>query len=163
MRFQSQGRFSGGSNYILAPSFIEVDSFNRRGDSLGGATSTLGVRRLYHRMFQSQGRFSGGSNAGFEDLTPGRQVFQSQGRFSGGSNSAPGCPHSPLSGVSIAGAILWGEQLATGDGQVSSRCGFNRRGDSLGGATYNRAWVNDDGQEFQSQGRFSGGSNAQNR
>ncbi len=36
--------------------------------------------------------------------------------------------------VSIAEAILWGEQLGT-EGIYLSDEGFNRRGDSLGGAT----------------------------
>ncbi len=69
----------------------EVSGFNRRGDSLGGATCT--------------------------------------------SLSKEVCLY-----VSIAEAILWGEQLVEEwTSRKGGRTGFNRRGDSLGGAT-SEAW-----------------------
>ncbi len=88
MLFQSQRRFFGGSNEAL--DLLENDyetRFNRRGDSLGGAT--------------------------------------------------PGLKHAASYGakVSIAEAILWGEQPFDAVTLVNSLSGFNRRGDSLGGAT----------------------------
>ena len=61
-------------------------------------------------------------------------MFQSQGRFSGGSNYQLVAMVNAGLLVSIAGAILWGEQ---------------RRGE----------WLDDEETPFQSQGRFSGGSN----
>ena len=61
-------------------------SFNRRGDSLGGAT-------------------------------------------------VPELTYEPRSSVSIAGAILWGEQHRGRRDEARRYTRFNRRGDSLGGAT----------------------------
>ncbi len=64
-----------------------MSSFNRRGDSLGGATLGSGAIAARNILFQSQRRFFGGSN-----------VAQS----GGGASDVT---------VSIAEAILWGEQL----------------------------------------------------
>ncbi len=67
--------------------FVGQNSFNRRGDSLGGATGVI---------------------------------------------LALLCLVLP---VSIAEAILWGEQPVPAYAPPSEPFGFNRRGDSLGGAT----------------------------
>ena len=94
---------------------LGVAGFNRRGDSLGGAALSIGDWGTARRKFQSQGRFFGGC-----------------------------CEHNGLTLVnavlvSIAGAILWGVLLPQ---PLFCHCclgGFNRRGDSLGGAAYERA------------------------
>ena len=61
--------------------------------------------------------------------------FQSQRRFFGGSNLAEKIATAKYRGVSIAEAILWGEQLQTLAPIDQYFSCFNRRGDSLGGAT----------------------------
>ncbi len=86
-------------------------SFNRRGDSLGGATGINRRDRHTRARFQSQRRFFGGSNATVPSVA------------------------APLVIVSIAEAILWGEQPILRQGQEVESVSFNRRGDSLGGAT----------------------------
>ncbi len=184
--FQSQGRFFGGSNcldamvneqtvrvsiagaILLGSNWPGVDPgngwcscFNRRGDSLGGATRLRAIFPWHLEAgFQSQGRFFEGSNRlprPWKPVHPER--FQSQGRFFGGSNtiSAGG---SLLDDVSIAGAILWGEQPLTSAEMLPRSVSFNRRGDSLGEQRRtNPAAIISVNKVFQSQGRFFGGSN----
>ncbi len=128
------GGATAGPEYLLTAGWV---SFNRRGDSLGGATLLASVTRIDLLGFQSQRRFFGGSNASL--VTVPQQEWQ----------------------VSIAEAILWGEQLQllamTCFGDTYS---FNRRGDSLGGATSAPQNGQSSSDWFQSQRRFFGGSNA---
>ncbi len=63
------------------------------------------------------------------------RMFQSQRRFFGGSNPFLGPDEIAVLEVSIAEAILWGEQHAFGKVPQPVEMSFNRRGDSLGGAT----------------------------
>ncbi len=162
--FQSQGRFFGGSNCVSVK-YVPVEgivSFNRRGDSLGGATCIAGPMAISSKgSFQSQGRFFGGSNINPPDACPseyrfnrrgdslGEQrqsadmpscdniMFQSQGRFFGGSNRAGWLKARP---------------------ECQCVNGFNRRGDSLGGATRHPLKASLPRYRFQSQGRFFGGA-----
>ena len=59
--------------------------------------------------------------------------------------------------VSIAGAILWGVLRPLRPHSPVKRFGFNRRGDSLGGAAVNFTGFCFAYPLFQSQGRFFGG------
>ena len=58
--FQSQGRFFGGCCGAARPTSGGPLSFNRRGDSLGGAAMWLKRSASFTHLFQSQGRFFGG-------------------------------------------------------------------------------------------------------
>ncbi len=64
-----------------------------------------------------------------------------------------------LVAVSIAEAILWGEQRGLRVGDAVRKVCFNRRGDSLGGATAFLFARVSSYRQFQSQRRFFGGSN----
>ena len=89
---------------------LDSSCFNRRGDSLGGAT--------------------GRSNMIGQSLIvsiAGAILWGEQHRGRKGGNV--------LMLVSIAGAILWGEQPPPRPRPRSGKSSFNRRGDSLGGAT----------------------------
>ncbi len=126
----------GGATSCRLLHMSNYTSFNRRGDSLGGAT------RIVNRN------------------TTSGTMFQSQRRFFGGSNELALLPPPKIEAVSIAEAILWGEQpnlpsplefvlrefqsqrrFFGGSNQKQTMkgksliCRFNRRGDSLGGAT----------------------------
>ena len=111
------------------------ESFNRRGDSLGGATAVASNVKADEPLFQSQRRFFGGSNV--------QRVADARLAKS----------------VSIAEAILWGEQRLAPLKLAPLRLGFNRRGDSLGGATDHSHNRDSATVPFQSQRRFFGGSN----
>ena len=84
--FQSQRRFFGGSN----------DEMDKRVIPL--------------TQFQSQRRFFGGSNSWCPGMFDELDRFQSQRRFFGGSNVGVGSAAGQEYAVSIAEAILWGEQ-----------------------------------------------------
>ena len=60
--------------------------------------------------------------------------FTRRGDFLGGA-PVPELTYEPQFGVSIAGAILWGEQHRGRRDEARRYTRFNRRGDSLGGAT----------------------------
>ena len=157
--FQSQGRFFGGCcgpgsarhPQRLAVSIAgailwgvlpvsdgryvgQCNSFNRRGDSLGGAARPIPSSFMVIWMFQSQGRFFGGCCFERGTYIPVISKVSIAGAILWGV-----LPHRiPLQrlslAVSIAGAILWGV-LRRGNGRCRPhRRGFNRRGDSLGGA-----------------------------
>ena len=155
-------------------------SFNRRGDSLGGAAQNGGDIHL--RIVVS---IAGAILWGVLPI-PAEQVdnyrsFQSQGRFFGGCCAALGQLSGQRRLVSIAGAILWGVLLHPSGADVARFTRFNRRGDSLGGAallaviqvrqyhSFNRRGDSLGGAaphtrrkgnratQFQSQGRFFGG------
>ena len=111
-QFQSQGRFFGGCCADPGRPSQREACFNRRGDSLGGAACRTVSPDPALFPFQSQGRFFGGCC-----VRPVRQTNK------GGL-------------VSIAGAILWGVLPAGNRCSRPGRRGFNRRGDSLGGAAF---------------------------
>ncbi len=163
---------------------MSISSFNRRGDSLGGATkNTSSCSTSGYTQFQSQRRFFGGSNLCDLSIESVVATFQSQRRFFGGSNAANSSVLALTSSVSIAEAILWGEQLPIIDWQFATEAvsiaeailwgeqrifltvslpndsSFNRRGDSLGGATPRSYSPRGAVMPFQSQRRFFGGSN----
>ena len=134
------------------------------------------------RPFQSQGRFFGGcciiispylasdplvSIAGAilwgvlrdakRSYGNGALVFQSQGRFFGGCCRCPGPRTQRLhAGFNRRGDSLGGAAMQLWATTGKSRC-FNRRGDSLGGAANLIGVESDDQALFQSQGRFFGG------
>ena len=87
---------------------LNLCSFNRRGDSLGGAASVTKRPRRARPQFQSQGRFFGGC------CNLARRV-QTTGAF-----------------VSIAGAILWGVLLPS-PAQFPPGCEFQSQGRFFGG------------------------------
>ena len=86
-----------------------ISSFNRRGDSLGGAACAISLAESKVVLFQSQGRFFGGC------CRASRLI-------------------AAVALVSIAGAILWGVLRPVNSGFGPFSLSFNRRGDSLGGA-----------------------------
>ncbi len=144
---------------MLAAAQKPVISFNRRGDSLGGATGQEVGEMSPSGKFQSQRRFFGGSNIESslrhppvssvsiaEAILWGEQ--RSDNEFTRVTASVsiaeailwgeqpyhhpPTLQHNP---VSIAEAILWGEQHCAEMMHMTGLPSFNRRGDSLGGAT----------------------------
>ena len=92
-------------------------SFNRRGDSLGGAAVASPPPVPRQLRFNRRGDSLGGAA-----LIARTELFEGE--------------------VSIAGAILWGV-LRRSVGQPVDRGGrsFNRRGDSLGGAAHIYAFL----------------------
>ncbi len=174
----------GGATAVCFPRMTtRADCFNRRGDSLGGATP---IFRLHcfspYSVSIAEAILWGEQRAALayrsiqmivsiaEAILWGEQrktgcysnhgdLFQSQRRFFGGSNGVRLLGIAPNDVVSIAEAILWGEQrgkLSTYSRTITS---FNRRGDSLGGATRQTTGYCMRYRSFQSQRRFFGGSN----
>ncbi len=131
--FQSQRRFFGGSNPQHLHHLCPAKSFNRRGDSLGGAT--------FLKLLNT----ASVSVSIAEAILWGEQRQSCVALY----RTLP---------VSIAEAILWGEQRGGFCPGRRSAC-FNRRGDSLGGATSDNSQSDSDCIMFQSQRRFFGGSN----
>ncbi len=112
IKFQSQGRFFGGSNLDSPPATRRQSwrRFNRRGDSLGGATPCHRQAMWEPGIVVSiAGAILWGEQPDLLIYRDGPESFQSQGRFFGGAttNQPPRMAHSS----------------------------FNRRGDSWGGAT----------------------------
>ena len=183
-RFQSQRRFFGGSNRSACIVLFDHDDvsiaeailwgeqlldcshqtstgdcFNRRGDSLGGATPPWLALGRQSYMFQSQRRFFGGSNINDVTICRLMSVVSIAEAILWGEQHINATVQSVQSGVSIAEAILWGEQrtcfglrvilvavsiaeaILWGEQPRSITNpqvvpgSFNRRGDSLGGAT----------------------------
>ncbi len=87
--FNRRGDSLGGATRFPARASPGRRRFNRRGDSLGGATWVIHWA-VTPVMFQSQRRFFGGSNTGNSKRGAYRFAFQSQRRFFGGSNSISG-------------------------------------------------------------------------
>ncbi len=137
MTFQSQRRFFGGSNSIMS-------SYNWASVS-----------------FQSQRRFFGGSNTKIDGLLTHRLRRVSIAEaILWGEQPPLAATTAPVRPVSIAEAILWGEQRRQCAAFLLPVCRFNRRGDSLGGATVSEYRLRRYLQVgFQSQRRFFGGSN----
>ena len=182
-QFQSQGRFSGGSNIVGPLARQRPHRFNRRGDSLGGATmgwrcliwryrcfnrrgDSLGgatraglLTRLFCCLFQSQGRFSGGSNRMTEIEDELKVNVSIAGAILWGEQLNPFFHFRLTGNVSIAGAILWGEQLKPGSILTKKLDPFQSQGRFSGGSNRLRSGVAWPLRAFQSQGRFSGGSN----
>ncbi len=112
--FQSQRRFFGGSNVNGNGSqVISGYSFNRRGDSLGGATHpSRGTHEQSQGPFQSQRRFFGGSNHIEAVFTPMRAAVSiAEAILWGEQPRLSSVAFFAPTPVSIAEAILWGEQL----------------------------------------------------
>ncbi len=194
LMFQSQRRFFGGSNIYAAEHVVSIAeailwgsnviliqfSFNRRGDSLGGATIKHVARAtisasvsiaeaiLWGEQLYLRGRQWGlllsfnrrGDSLGGATVRKGSRrywIVSIAEAILWGEQPPPGPGRLPINDVSIAEAILWGEQRCFVQVHQPHHC-FNRRGDSLGGATEAKSsWHNE---MFQSQRRFFGGSNA---
>ena len=131
-------------------------SFNRRGDSLGGAALNLD-----HIGIQEAVSIAGAILWGVLHVAghgfPAKSGVSIAGAILWGVLRDKMYCKSNSMIVSIAGAILWGVLLSIATTLRNDLSCFNRRGDSLGGAA---AAVGIDGKkelEFQSQGRFFGG------
>ena len=182
MQFQSQRRFFGGSNLKSWLQSHHPARFNRRGDSLGGATFDRN-KPAYHADVSIAEAILWGE----QRSPPGEHCwagsFNRRGDSLGGATVAGVGARAARGSVSIAEAILWGEQphkRVSGlgkqmfqsqrrffggsnrphhPGEPPIMIGFNRRGDSLGGATLLMLLLSTQATLFQSQRRFFGGSN----
>ncbi len=133
--FNRRGDSLGGATYTRTANGRLLKCFNRRGDSLGGATGWLppGARNL-ETSFNRRGDSLGGATTWSGGIMTPRPVSIAEAILWG--EQPPICSrYRTASAVSIAEAILWGEQRARGERILWERGGFNRRGDSLGGAT----------------------------
>ena len=63
VKFQSQGRFSGGSNKVKPQARNAEPCFNRRGDSLGGATFRVTTNKSSRISFNRRGDSLGGATS----------------------------------------------------------------------------------------------------
>ncbi len=158
MRFNRRGDSLGGATRRGHQSASTMTCFNRRGDSLGGATSDW--RRMVTRehCFNRRGDSLGGAT-GVKLIVRARSLGVSIAEaILWGEQQSPAAASPSPQKVSIAEAILWGEQPSHLEINASNRvfqsqrrffggsnshcikhwhwlCSFNRRGDSLGGAT----------------------------
>ncbi len=135
--FQSQRRFFGGSNIVqVAADFIQFAVSIAEAILWGEQLNSLSEQAGWD-MFQSQRRFFGGSNT--EPIFAEETItsFNRRGDSLGGATKNRATWKCALWIVSIAEAILWGEQQGLKRCPTCNTWSFNRRGDSLGGATIN--------------------------
>ena len=109
--FNRRGDSLGGATIIGRYRVAILECFNRRGDSLGGATLLPFATEVRGSGFNRRGDSLGGATSYRLRVITHWNLFQSQRRFFGGSNKTLTIPTLLLSTVSIAEAILWGEQL----------------------------------------------------
>ncbi len=102
---------------------------------LWGEQPDAGGSLMADEMFQSQRRFFGGSNPLQDDLCSRRYKVSIAEAILWGEQPNGEVATPSRATVSIAEAILWGEQPQNIIPSPVLRNCFNRRGDSLGGAT----------------------------
>ncbi len=135
----------GGATRINPTRLQDGVSFNRRGDSLGGATPqdwyiTLSLSQVSIAeaiLWGEQPPNTLGSLASSMTVSIAEAILWGE-QPRNNSTLCPDCI------VSIAEAILWGEQRNIRPDVPRAKCPcFNRRGDSLGGATsdWRRIWL----------------------
>ena len=106
--FNRRGDSLGGAARVRHPLLPVCHRFNRRGDSLGGAAVLIGLCREQWRGFNRRGDSLGGAaNSKLHTVRLLRSRFNRRGDSLGGAASAPR-PSNIGPPVSIAGAILWG-------------------------------------------------------
>ncbi len=135
MSFNRRGDSLGGATDSSPfPRYPKSHGFNRRGDSLGGATGSSSGKSVFKARFNRRGDSLGGATLCRVGRLRMATVSIAEAILWGEQHTSDGYGRGYFA-VSIAEAILWGEQPANGAGDnVTHNC-FNRRGDSLGGAT----------------------------
>ena len=114
-------------------------SFNRRGDSLGGAAlCIIDFARTVH-CFNRRGDSLGGAARGGVGRCYNSGVSIAGAILWGVLHAIPTGKHLNRL-VSIAGAILWGVLPNFPQPELDESGSFNRRGDSLGGAASSSCW-----------------------
>ena len=133
--FQSQRRFFGGSNFRHLHRLTSILVVSIAEAILWGEQLLLIRIGAVILPFQSQRRFFGGSNNLYKIPKAEAQQFQSQRRFFGGSNRKRHAKYSHSIPFQSQRRFFGGSNRGLMIQFFRRTNCFNRRGDSLGGAT----------------------------